>query len=185
MALCPHCRHVLPEAPLDVCPHCGGDPRAAARSPTPPEGAGAPPPVPLPAEPTPPPPGAGTGRPSGIPWEERDRIGFFNALVETTRLVLTEPGAFFRAMPVAGGLGSPLLYGVVVGWIGLVAASFYQALFHSLVGSTWGRWGTDRPQPASDLREDELRACLPREEALREAPDAAEGLFRVPRVIGG
>ena len=38
-------------------------------------------------------------------------------------------------MPVAGGLGSPLLYAVIVGWIGLVAAAFYQAIFHSIVGS--------------------------------------------------
>ncbi|OFW16091.1 MAG: hypothetical protein A3F70_10330 [Acidobacteria bacterium RIFCSPLOWO2_12_FULL_67_14] len=35
-------------------------------------------------------------------------------------------------------------------------------------------------------REDEPRPCLPRDEALGNAPDAAPeaGLFRVPRVIG-
>jgi hypothetical protein len=47
--------------------------------------------------------------------------------VETTRQVLTRPSAFFRTMPVTGGLGSPLLYGVLLGWIGL-AAAFYQAI---------------------------------------------------------
>jgi len=33
------------------------------------------------------------------------------------------------------------------------------------------------------LREDTPASCLPREDALAQAPDAAEGLFRVPRVI--
>jgi hypothetical protein len=82
----------------------------------------------------------------GIAWEQRDRIGFFNALVETTRQVLVEPGAFFRAMPVTGGLASPLLYGVVLGWVGLVATSFYQAIFRSIVGSGWGGLGAERPE---------------------------------------
>jgi aspartyl-tRNA(Asn)/glutamyl-tRNA(Gln) amidotransferase subunit C len=38
---------------------------------------------------------------------------------------------------------------------------------------------------ADELRADAERAGLPRERALEAAPDAAEGLFRVPRVIGG
>jgi aspartyl-tRNA(Asn)/glutamyl-tRNA(Gln) amidotransferase subunit C len=38
---------------------------------------------------------------------------------------------------------------------------------------------------ARDLREDREREGLRRERALAAAPDAAEGLFRVPRVIGG
>jgi aspartyl-tRNA(Asn)/glutamyl-tRNA(Gln) amidotransferase subunit C len=38
---------------------------------------------------------------------------------------------------------------------------------------------------AAELRSDEERDGLPRETALSGAPDAAEGLFRVPRVIGG
>jgi len=64
--------------------------------------------------------------------------------------VLLEPGAFFRAMPVAGGIASPLLYGVVIGWIGLAAAAFYQAIFRSVVGSSWGALG-DRPEIAAVL----------------------------------
>jgi aspartyl-tRNA(Asn)/glutamyl-tRNA(Gln) amidotransferase subunit C len=37
------------------------------------------------------------------------------------------------------------------------------------------------------VREDEVVPCLPRDEALANAPDADRkaGLFRVPRVIGG
>jgi hypothetical protein len=71
--------------------------------------------------------------------------------VETTRQVLTEPVTFFRAMPVTGGLGSPLLYAVVVGWIGLVASAFYQAIFSSVVGSRWAPFWQDRPEVAALL----------------------------------
>jgi aspartyl-tRNA(Asn)/glutamyl-tRNA(Gln) amidotransferase subunit C len=35
------------------------------------------------------------------------------------------------------------------------------------------------------LREDVMRDSLPREGVLASAPDARDGLFRVPRVIGG
>jgi hypothetical protein len=70
--------------------------------------------------------------------------------VETTRQVLVEPVRFFRAMPVAGGLASPLLYAVVVGWLGLAVAAFYQALFHAVVGSSLGVLG-DRPEIAALL----------------------------------
>lgn len=38
---------------------------------------------------------------------------------------------------------------------------------------------------ASALREDEESPCLPRERAMQGAPDVQDGLFRVPRVIGG
>ena len=33
------------------------------------------------------------------------------------------------------------------------------------------------------LREDEVAPCLTRDEALSSAPDAAEGRFRVPRIL--
>jgi aspartyl-tRNA(Asn)/glutamyl-tRNA(Gln) amidotransferase subunit C len=35
------------------------------------------------------------------------------------------------------------------------------------------------------LREDTVAPSLPREEVLAPAPDAADDLFRVPRVLGG
>ena len=38
---------------------------------------------------------------------------------------------------------------------------------------------------ASPLREDAAGPELPRDEALRAAPDPADGLFRVPRVLAG
>jgi len=68
------------------------------------------------------------------PWEQRDRIGLVSALVETTQQVLTRPTAFFRAMPVTGGIGGPLFYGVIVGYAGLVAAGIYGAIFQAVAG---------------------------------------------------
>jgi len=137
MALCPHCHHALPEPSPALCPNCGGDARVAV-------------PPPLPSHPAVPPAAPAAPRPS-IPWDERERIGLFSAVVETTRDVLARPGAFFRAMPVSGGLGSPLLYAVLIGWVGLVAAAFYQAIFRSVVGSSWGALGADRPELAALL----------------------------------
>jgi len=149
MALCPHCRHAVPDPPAGPCPNCGGDLQAPG---LPPEGAasgaGGPGAGTLPPGPA---PSAATGAPPGTAWEERGRIGFFNALVETTRQVLTGPGAFFRAMPVTGGVASPLLYAVVIGWVGLAAASFYQAIFYSVVGSRWAAFAEDRPELAAFL----------------------------------
>ena len=147
MALCPHCRHAVPDPPVGLCPNCGGDLQAAG---LPPEGAasGAGGPG---AVPPPPPFSTPVSEPAGTAWDHRDRTGFFNALVETTKQVLTGPGAFFRAMPVTGGVGSPLLYAVVIGWIGLAAASFYQTIFYSVVGSHWAALGEDRPEIAALL----------------------------------
>lgn len=135
MALCPHCRHAVAEPAAGLCPNCGGALQAPAAGAT-----GAPGPSAPGADPSPPAVGP------GIAWEERARVGFFNALVETTRQVLTAPGTFFRAMPVTGGLGSPLLYGVVLGWVGLVATSFYQAIFRSIVGPGWTALAAGRPE---------------------------------------
>lgn len=151
MALCPHCHHALPDSPAGLCPNCGGDPLALSGPPPLPPSPGvaaAPPLRPSPARPS-----SGSGAPPGpgIPWDDRDRIGLVSALVETTREVLTGPGAFFRAMPLAGGLGSPLLYAVIVGWIGLVASAFYQAIFRSVVGSSLGAFGAERPEIAALL----------------------------------
>jgi hypothetical protein len=101
-------------------------------------------PPPLPPEPPPPPPLPPSLPPQpprsggGIPWDERDRIGFVTALTETLRRVLMEPVDFFRAMPVTGGLGSPLTFGLLVGYFGLAISAFYQALFQSLGGGMMG-----------------------------------------------
>jgi len=156
MALCPHCQIQLPDPTPAQCPNCGGALRPAGEPPPPPlpdEPAG-PPPI-SPSSPPPAaaylalPPDAGTAATAGgTAWEERHRIGFAAAFVETTRRVLTAPTGFFRSMPVTGGFGSPLLYAVVAGWIGLAAAAFYQAIWVSIVGPSSLPFGLDRGELA-------------------------------------
>src|SRR5262249_3587082 len=89
------------------------------------------------------PPGAEGG---GTPWERRHEIGFASGLVETTRQVLATPGEFFRTMPRGGGIGSPLLYGLIVSYIGLVAATLYDAVFNAVLGPTFAGLGAGRPE---------------------------------------
>ena len=93
-------------------------------------------PPPLPPEPPPPDPPQPPGprSPQGIPWDDRDRLGLVTAFVETLKKVLFDPVAFFRAMPVSGGLSSPMTFGISVGYFGMIVSAFYQTILHSLMG---------------------------------------------------
>jgi hypothetical protein len=79
-----------------------------------------------------PPEGAVTEAPA---WERRESLGFFPALIETTKQVLTAPAAFFRAMPVDAGLGAPIAYALIVGYFGLAVQALYQAVLNVGMGS--------------------------------------------------
>lgn len=56
--------------------------------------------------------------------------------METTQAVLFSPVLFYRAMPTTGGIGAPLAYGVIVGYVGLVASALYNATFQMVAGSS-------------------------------------------------
>ncbi len=76
---------------------------------------------------------AATGAPrSGLPWDERQARGFFNAFVETLVMVLTKPDAAFRAMKIEGGLVEPLIYALIGGWVGGVVAFLFSLGFQSM-----------------------------------------------------
>jgi hypothetical protein len=98
---CPHCGKEVAEEQV-FCQHCGS-------SLTPPAGA---------AEET----------RSRTPWEERHDIGFFNGLFRTLKETLLAPSAFFRKMPVTGGLTDPLLYALFVGMAGLMVFYLWDVL---------------------------------------------------------
>jgi hypothetical protein len=83
--------------------------------------------------------------PRGTPWERRESLGFVPALVETTKQVLTGPTAFFRAMPVSGGIGAPLFYAVILGYLGLVVQAVYQAVLRVGMGSAFEQFGERGP----------------------------------------
>src|SRR5688572_7304107 len=129
MTNCPRCQSVLPEPPERFCPNCGADLELA------------PPPIPAAM----PQPGSGwapgPGAREGTPWERRHEIGIASALVETTQRVLTAPAAFFRAMPVTGGVGAPLVYALVIGYAGIVISAIYDFVLESVMGSSLSRIG--------------------------------------------
>ncbi len=60
------------------------------------------------------------------------------ALVETVKQMLFEAPAFFKAMPVRGGLGQPLIFALVVGYLGVAVQAVYEAIFRSLTGQMLG-----------------------------------------------
>ncbi len=76
----------------------------------------APPPAP-PAAPPPPPGGDGIGG-RRLPWEERGRLGFFNALIETVTLIVTAPKDAFSRLRPDGEYVWPLIFGLIFSWIG-------------------------------------------------------------------
>ena len=73
---------------------------------------------------SPPPPPA----PSPIPWEDPGRVGFVDRFVETVKLLATAPAEAFARMPTAGGIGQPLFFAIVVGWIGIAVYSVWMLL---------------------------------------------------------
>ena len=75
---------------------------------------------------------APTAARSGLPWEHRDTLGFFNAFVQTVSMILTRPVDAFAAMRTEGGLGDPLLFGVIGGSIGAIVWTLVTAAIHSL-----------------------------------------------------
>lgn len=52
-----------------------------------------------------------------LPWEERDRLGLFEALVQTVRLLVTDPSNAFSRLSADGDLTSPMLFGIFITWV--------------------------------------------------------------------
>ena len=170
MPSCPRCQNALPDPPERFCPSCGTD---LTQFPTavPP---GAPPPPLPPSDVTPqapwvpPVPAAGAaygaygapresawsegpGARTATPWERRNEIGLATALVETTQRVLTKPTEFFRSMPVTGGIGSPLIYALIIGYAGIVISAIYNFVLESVMGSALTQMGGGGSGPMAGM----------------------------------
>jgi hypothetical protein len=141
---CPNCGH--PAQPDDkFCRNCGipfrdRTPEHERFSETPPLT-----PIP-PIPPPPPPPTMGMDSASTppledkhVPWEEREKYGFFEALWETWKESIVNPDRFFEKMPYKGGLGSPILYMVIIGTISAVIGAFYGIIFSTTTNAILGR----------------------------------------------
>ena len=91
--------------------------------------------------PPPPPPGFPpqvpyAPAPPGLPWELRPQVGFADALVDTIRLFVTRPAEAWSRTREKGDLGQPLLFAVLVGWIGVAFNSVWNLIF----GNAWLRF---------------------------------------------
>ncbi len=66
-----------------------------------------------------------------IPWEDRG-VSSFDALLQTVKLLAVNPGEAFRRMPLAGGVGRPLFYAIVIGWISIAFGVFWNVLLQGM-----------------------------------------------------
>ena len=81
---------------------------------------------------------SGTEESKYCAWEDKGRLGFIGALFETWKQSLFNPTQFFRRLPVTGGIGNPLIYGIILGVIGMVFSTMYQQLWGQLLD--FSRW---------------------------------------------
>jgi hypothetical protein len=85
----------------------------------------------------PPPPyggysGGGGANLPPFPWDDRHRLGFVQALIETIKLLVTDPkGAFARLRP-DNDLTGPLLFGLIVSWPVAIISVLWQVVFGSM-----------------------------------------------------
>ena len=64
-----------------------------------------------------------------VAWEDRENTGFFGGLWQTWKESVFYPNRFFSALPLKGGIGSPLLYALIVVWLGLAVEQLWGLLF--------------------------------------------------------
>jgi hypothetical protein len=69
----------------------------------------------------------------GPAWEQRQQLGFFKAIVETVKAVLTVPVRCFSTMKRQGGIGSPFWYWILTAGVGVVVAQLYNLLMQSVM----------------------------------------------------
>ena len=65
---------------------------------------------------------AATADATGLPWENREQLGFANALIATIGMVITRPAHAFSVMKRDGSLGEALLFTIILGVLGMVAS---------------------------------------------------------------
>jgi len=84
------------------------------------------PPPPPPITPGAPPPPVPPVPPvaASLPWEQPG-YPFLEALYETAKLFVTVPTEAFRRMSITADLGRPLLYAILLGWLGIIAGQLY------------------------------------------------------------
>lgn len=81
----------------------------------------------------PPPPPTAPPAVAPLPWEQPGYPAL-EALFETAKLFLLRPSEAFARMSTTGDIGRPLIFAVVLGWVGMIAAQLYQL---AMPGMPW------------------------------------------------
>jgi len=71
------------------------------------------------------------------PWERRAELGFFKAILETSKQVLLTPGQFFDSYSVKPTYKDPYLYYFVLSLIGLIINTVFQMLMTVFQGGAF------------------------------------------------
>lgn len=81
--------------------------------------------------------GGGTGgaQPTGNPWEQRERLGFVNAFIENVKLFALNPTEAFAQTRCTGDYVGPIIFAVLVGWIGALFQTIWGMIFQASVVS--------------------------------------------------
>ncbi len=79
-------------------------------------------------------------RPEGeeeyCPWEDMEKLGFFQAMLATLSEVLFSPTKFYRRMPTRRGLTNPLIFALILGVLGGVLGLAWQQIFMLRLGQS-------------------------------------------------
>ncbi len=67
----------------------------------------------------------------GSHWENRSKLGLWQAIYLTIKEVLFSPDAFFKNLSPTGGIKEPLAFGLLTGSIGAMFSAFWQFLMIS------------------------------------------------------
>jgi len=96
---------------------------------------------PPPPAPPPPPPGEPPAPPSPavIPWEQPG-LPWTTGLVETVKLLLAKPRAAFERMPITGDPLRPLVFAILLGWLGAIFSAIWNLAFGGVMpaANTYG-----------------------------------------------
>ncbi len=76
--------------------------------------------------------------PPRLPWEERERLGFFEAMVQTVRLLVIDPAGAFSRLREDGDLTSPMLFGIIVSWVCILLSQLWNVVLSNTLGGALG-----------------------------------------------
>lgn len=76
--------------------------------------------------------------PPRLPWEERDRLGLVEALVQTIRILVMDPADAFSRLRSDGDLTSPMFFGIIVSWICILLSQLWNVLLSNTLGGALG-----------------------------------------------